>query len=356
MTQDPQNRPWAHGFTPLMRRLSASEPNAPPVGMAQRPQQESFHLGQQASLTFAPREIAKVEVKTATRADGAAFTKTHIKLFGLGMLGPNGALPIHFTELVRERVEAKRDTTLADFIDLFHHRAFSHLYRAWAQSQSAAGLDRADNETFTPYIARLTGDEPLQVQGSALHPHARWASSAHRVRAARNPEGLVRTLSHYFGVAVQLQEYRLQWMPIELQDLCALGQPRQSSALGQGAIAGEFVPDRQNRFRLVIGPLGMDGYLRLTPQGSASGRDLPALMELVRSFIGFEYVWEIELLIAFDAAPATRLGDTSQLGWSTWMDMAEQTRALQKPVTGMVFEPENYIGISASVHTSVHPS
>lgn len=188
-----------------MRRLAAADPARPAIGKAQRPQQENFRLGQQASLAFAPRELAKVEVGT----DIDRRPRVHIGLFGLGMLGPHGALPIHFTELVRERVEARRDATLADFLDLFHHRAFTHIYRAWAQSQSTAGLDRADEETFSAYVARLGGDEPSEVRDSALAPHARWASSAHRVRAARNPDGLVSTLSRFFGVGVVLREYVL---------------------------------------------------------------------------------------------------------------------------------------------------
>lgn len=332
---DASARPWRHGFVPLMRRLAAADPNMPPIGKAERPQQENFRLGQQASLAFAPRELVKVEVLPG--ADERP--RAHIKLFGLGTLGPNGALPIHCTELVRERVEARRDTALADFLDLFHHRAFTHLYRAWLKSQSAAGLDRAGEETFSVYIARLAGDEPSEVQGSALAPHALWASSAHRVRSARNPDGLVSTLSRFFGVVVQLREYMLQWMPIEPQDRCVLGQPRPASVLGEGAMLGEVVPDRQSRFRLVMGPLDLEGYLRLTPQGAATGRDMPALVEIVRSFIGFEYVWEVALLIDRTAAPQSQLGDGTQLGWSTWMAGDGCPR---EPVTGMVFEPESY--------------
>ncbi|QDL54671.1 type VI secretion system baseplate subunit TssG [Rhodoferax aquaticus] len=362
--QDAQARPWAHGFMPLLRRLSAWYAQRPRVGQAERPQQEPYRLGQQASLTFAVREIASVHTGPS---------RTHIKLFGLGSLGPNGSLPIHVTELVRERVEAKRDTTLADFLDLFHHRAFTHFYRAWAQSQSAAGLDRPAEETFTPYIARLGADEPSQVQHSALAPHARWASVAHRVRAPRNPEGLIRTLSHYFGVPVRMQEFCLQWMPLEPQDLCQLGRPLQSSLLGQGAVIGEVVPDRQSRFRLIIGPLDLPGYLRLTPQGAprpgsveqaTTSRtaadtvcDLGALIELVRSFIGFEYVWEVELLVDRQAAPASTLGGTTPLGWSSWLggsddhvqghkDKSSQLQsALRDPqsaISGMVLEPEHY--------------
>jgi predicted component of type VI protein secretion system len=227
--RDAQSRPWLHGFIPLLRKLAAAEPDMPQVGQAQRPQQENFRLGQQASLAFAPRELAKVDIQR----DSKDKARAHIKLFGLGALGPNGALPIHFTELVRERVEAKRDNTLANFLDLFHHRAFTHIYRAWAQSQSAPGLDRTAEETFTP-------------------------------------------------------------------------------------------------------------YLRLTPQGSASGKDLPALIEIVRSFVGFEYVWEVQLLIRSDAAPQAQLGSNTQLGWSTWMATDGLRAAQAQPVTGMIFEPESY--------------
>ena len=332
--QDCQSQPWKHGFAPLMRYLGARRQDQPSIGHAQRPSQESFRLGQQASLAFATREIASVSQRDE---------QWLIKLFGLGTLGSNGVLPLHFTELVRERSEAKMDNTLANFLDLFHHRWLTHMYRAWAQAQSAAGLDRTDAETFSRYIARIGGDEPDEVQDSALSPHARWASVAHRVRSARNPDGLVSTLKRYFGVDVTLQEYCLAWMPIEEQDQCKLAKGGMSAMLGQGATLGEVVPDRQSRFRLIIGPLSLNPYLRLTPQGHQSGSDLEALVELVRAFIGFEYRWEVVLLVHADAAPAAQLGNEAQLGWSTWM--GADRGISERAITGMTFEPENYIAV-----------
>lgn len=332
--QDAHNAPWRHSLMVLLRQMAvrdAQHLQAPRIGLAQRPQQEGFRLGQQASLAFAPRELASVELLP---------DRAHLRVFGLGLLGPNGPLPIHMTELVRERSEGRRDSTLADFLDMFHHRYLTHLYRAWAQGQSAVGLDRVDDETFTRYVARLAGDEPTQVQRSALAPHARWASSAHRIRSARDPDGLVSTLSRYFGVPVQLQEFQLHWVALQVQDQTQLGHPRASGMLGMGAMSGESIPDRQSRFRLVIGPLDLAGYLRLTPQGNASGQDLPALIELVRSFIGLEYEWEVEVRIHANATPPCSLGDGAQLGWSSWMgqDQTEQTYTV-----GMVLNPEHVL-------------
>ena len=139
---------------------------------------------------------------------------------------------------------------------------------------------------------------------------------------------------------VRLLEFQLHWVTLNAQDVCQLGHPRASGVLGTGAVAGERIPDRQSRFRLVIGPLDLLGYLRLTPQGSAGGQDLPALVELVRSFVGLEYEWEVELLIHARAAPPCQLGDDAQLGWSSWMGQSPESVA---HITGMVLEPEQYV-------------
>jgi type VI secretion system protein ImpH len=327
--QDARAQPWKHGFTALLRALAATHDQLPDIGQAQRPQAEAFRLGQLASLVFAPREVGEV---------GWQQGRPAIRLLGLGMLGPNGPLPLHFTEIVRERSEAKRDPTLARFLDLFHHRALSHVYRAWAISQSAAGLDRPDDERFSRYIARLAGDEVDELSDIPLPRHARWASSAHRVRQSRDPAGLAATLAHYFGVHVELREFQRHWIAIDAPDTCRLGTPRDSSRLGAGALAGEVVPDCQHKFSLRIGPLSLRQYLRFTPQGHASGSDLRTLVEWVRAFVGYEYIWEVELLIARDEAPASRMGGDERLGWSSWMGQADT-----EAISGMVFQPENYL-------------
>ena len=341
--------PWKFGFTTLMRRFAARHPQFPRIGLASRPQHEAVRLGQTAALAFAPREIAEV-VPAGKGSRGNNPALPTVRLFGLGLLGPNGPLPLHYTELVRERTENFNDPTLADFLDIFHHRYLTHMYRAWAQAQAAAGLDRAGDETFSRYVAQLTGHDPLEINDSVLPAHARLAASTHLSREARNPDGLAQTIARFFQVPVQLQEFVLHWIRIDGEDQTRLGLPRLSTVLGQGAIAGEVVADRQNKFRLVLGPLGIDQYLRFTP----NGKDLPLLVEWVRGFVGFEFVWEVELRVQNQNAPPARLGDAGKLGWSTWLgDVSSAASARAGKSTpgsardyavGMVFEPEEYVG------------
>lgn len=329
--------PWTCGFIALMRRFGAANPGAPRIGLARRPRQEAFRLGQAASLVFAPREIAELvlpegEASAAGRGNQPAVPM--VRLFGLGLLGPNGPLPLHYTELVRERTEHHGDTTLADFIDLFHHRYLTQFYRAWAQAQAAAGLDRADDETFSRYVAWLTGHDPLEIRDSVLPAHARLAASAHLGHGSRHADGLAGTLAHYFGVQVALETFVLHWIGIGQEDRTRLGQASGSGILGEGAVIGEVVADRQSKFRLVVGPLRLSDYLRFTP----GGRDLPVLVEWVRAFVGCEFVWDVELRVRRDDVPPARLDESQRLGWSTWL--AGDSSDMRDHAVGMVFEPE----------------
>jgi type VI secretion system protein ImpH len=311
-----------------MRYLSARSPSLPEVGQAGSPTQEFFRLAQLPALVFAPREIADIDLQRKL---------PRIRLFSLGALGPNGPLPLHFTEIAKDRLENRKDPTLVDFLDVFHHRFLTLFYRAWAQSQAAAGLDRVNEERFSRYVAWLNGDEFRETESLPLPSHARLAASAHLIREARNPDGVTATLSHFFGVPVALREFVHHWIEIAQDERSRLGKPSLASVLGEGAILGDKTPDRQHSFCLVIGPLSFAEYLRFLPNGG----DLPVLIEWVRAFVGLEYHWEIQLDVRAESAPIAQLGATQRLGWTTWLGRNQQ----EKIATGMAYEPEYYVSM-----------
>lgn len=319
-----RSEPWRYGFFALLRRIGADR-RIDPVGTAPRPRAEPFRLGQQPSLFFAPREIA-----SAHDADG----RLKVRLFGLGMLGPNGPLPIHVTEIARDREQSRHDSTLVNFLDIFHHRYLTLLYRAWASAQAAAGLDRPDDERFSFYVASLAGLDISEIGHGPLPPHARLSASAHLVREARNPDGLRMTLERYFGVPVAIDEYVFNWISVDGDERSYLGKPGAASTMTVGALLGEQVADRQHTFRVVVGPLDIDAYLRFTPQGA----DLPRLVEWVRTFMGYEFEWELELRLKPQSAPPAILGGAQRLGWSGWLGHAPHGDR----ITGVRFKPECY--------------
>ena len=116
-----QKTPWRYGFLNLMRRVDVQLCTVP-AGSAWQPSMEKFRLGQTPTLTFAPREIASVSWQQG---------RLHLSLYSLGLWGPNGPLPLHYTELARNRTESRCDPTLTRFTDLFHHRWLTQFYQAW---------------------------------------------------------------------------------------------------------------------------------------------------------------------------------------------------------------------------------
>ncbi|MGE4802231.1 type VI secretion system baseplate subunit TssG [Yersinia hibernica] len=317
-----KSEPWNAGFISMMRVNAARTPDMPAPGKAMLPEQETFRIGQSANMAFAPREIAHVEMK-----DG----KMDLQLFSLGIWGPHGAMPLQMTELAYTRAEV-HDHTMTDFVDLFHHRALSHLYRAWFVSQDTSSLDRRHDEKFSFYVASLAGLDLKELGHSALPVHAQLASSAHLIREARNPEGLVGALQYYFEVPVSMVEYAQQWIFLDKDDQTQLGDSSSAMLLGDGAILGNTVLDRQHKFELILGPLSLKQYLRFSP----SGQDLPVLREWVRNFVGFEYAWEVQLLLAANEVPTASLMGESQLGYTSWLARNDTSA----DVSGMSFEPE----------------
>ncbi|MCT9872267.1 type VI secretion system baseplate subunit TssG, partial [Paenarthrobacter aurescens] len=91
---------------------------------------------------------------------------------------------------------------------------------------------------------------------------------------------------------VKMREYVGQWLTLQTDDQTQRGVGNESALLGDGAILGHTVLDRQHKFQLIFGPLTLQQYVRFSPWG----QDLPVLCEWVRQFVGFEYAWEVSLV------------------------------------------------------------
>ena len=94
--------------------IECLHPEGPRIGKAVRPAQEPIRLGQEPSLDFAPAVLSGVV------AGGDHPAKVQVRF--LGMLGPNGPLPLYLTDYARERLLHASDATFACFLDVFNHR------------------------------------------------------------------------------------------------------------------------------------------------------------------------------------------------------------------------------------------
>lgn len=326
LLQDAAAAPHRHDFFQLLRALDALHPGQPRLGTARRPVDEPVRLGQPAELAFAAAPLAAVH---PVGQPGARGGKPRIDVRFFGLFGPNGPLPLHLTAYARERRLHKGDETIERFADLFHHRLLLLFYRAWAQAQPAASLDRPDQDRFADYVGSMLGVGGAAWRGRDAAPdHARLAFGGVLARQVRNADGLAHLLSGFLGMPVRVEPFVGRWMPLPEAERSRIGRRaasrRQSTAqLGVSTVLGRAVFDRQHHVRLHIGPLSLAGFEDLLPVGGA----LPAVRALVQQYLGLEFGWDLQLELDKSQVPACRLGPGtsrstgrgSRLGWTTWL-------------------------------------
>jgi type VI secretion system protein ImpH len=302
---------WRYDYFAVMRRLECAQMPEPRWGKAVLTKAESIRIGQEPTLSFAPATFSGLDEATSKRP---AILRQRF----FGYIGPNGPLPIHLSDFIRERVLHHNDRTWLSFLDSFTHRFALHFYRAWAQTHPAVAMDRPQEDGFRRYIGSLIGIGTVsRQQRDTVHDDARLHFSGWLARQVRCKDGVQAVLGAYFEIPVRLETWVGHWMSLATSDTTRLGLA--AVGLGRGTVIGTRVWDRQHRVRLHLGPLNMQQYLAFLP-GSPAHRVLSCWMA---QLLGSEYEWDARLVLAAKQVPQTRLAnaksDQSRLGWTSWL-------------------------------------
>ncbi len=293
-------------FHATMRRLEALFPELPRFGEAVRPSDEPVRVEQEASLAFAPSEVSGFK-------PGEQGRPSQMTVAFLGLMGPDGPLPLHITEYARQRIRHVGDRTLVAFINLFNHRMLLLFHRAWSQVEPTVMQDRPKGRRFETYLGSLMGIGLSEFQGRGAVPdqamlqYVGWFANP-----VRSAEGLRAILADYFEVPVTIEEFQGEWLELPGESRLQLGGAPEVCALGRGTVLGRRAYAVQSRFRVVFGPLSSEKYKRFLPGSFA----LTQLKNLVRAYSGDEFAWDLRLKLCEDASFQIRLGGTQQLSYN----------------------------------------
>jgi len=301
--------PHEFDFFQLLRRLECVYRDHPRLACSPRPADDPVRLGQQPSLAFAPRTVAAFE-------PGGPNSPPRVEVLFFGLFGPNGPLPLHLTEYVYDRLHNAGDATLARFADVFHHRLVSLFYRAWADAQPTVQYDRPEDDRFWKYVGALFGmglpsfRDRDAVPDDAKRYYAGWLACQ-----TRSADGLEAMLSDFFQLPVRIDEFIGEWIDIPEDCRFALESAPETGSLGASAPIGSQVWTCQQKFRIVLGPLTYEQYLRFLPGGAS----LPCLAALVRNDVGDELEWDVQLILKKEDVPPLLVGGLGTLGWTSWL-------------------------------------
>jgi type VI secretion system protein ImpH len=307
--------PTSFGFFQAVRLLERLHPDREPVGMFGDPANEVARFVVHNSLATPASEIQALDV---AEDDPSTMTVNF-----MGLTGPLGVLPLHYTLLVGERIRA-RDRALRDFLDLFHHRMISLFYRGWEKHHLTVGYERDRKDRLTGHVADLIGLPPNVSEASlGLPPETLLFYAGLLGPQQRSALALQELLQDHFGVPVGVEQFVGAWFPVVRSDRRGLTEDESedpAGRLGIGTLVGDEVWDQQSRIRIRLGPLSRTRYNEFLPGGS----DHDTLRRLARFFGGDGFEFEAQLVLARADVPSCVLGgdDPTPLAWSTWVRTA----------------------------------
>ena len=264
-----------------------------------------MHFAQVPHLHFPASEIFDYSVS-------GSRTGT-MQLYFFGLFGPNGALPLPFTEYVHERSHHDYDMAMQRFVDMFHDRLASLFYRAGTRAQSAVSYDRAADDPLSHAAAAL-GGIPGSPQGEdSPLPESAAVAYARELAACGKPPALRRLLERFFRVPVRLRQFVPGYLPIREEERCLLGSSARVCSLGLSALLGCCQRSVSDRVGVEIGPISYEQFRRLAP-GSRGHRRLKAWLQMMSPV---PRCWELIFRVKSEGVAPLALDGTHALGCDT---------------------------------------
>lgn len=297
--------PWRFDFYAVMRRLERSFPERGRIGDVASRRDEYVALGEQAFLDFPASTIAEAG------RDAQGRLRLFVKF--LGLLGPQGALPLATTEETYHW-QLARDDAFPRFLDILNHRFLQLFYRAWADSRPVAQHDRPDLDRFAAYIGSMigVGSKPYLARDSVPDPE-KLAHAGLIGAQAKSASRLQRLLAGLFKTQVEIEQFVGMRLVFDPADRTRLGGAH--CTLGGDALLGASVYSVEDKFRVKIVAADLEQFERFLPNGDRC----EPLADAVFLHLGEQFEWDVELALPVGEVKPVRLGQSGHLGWTSWM-------------------------------------
>ncbi|MBC7858734.1 MAG: type VI secretion system baseplate subunit TssG [Burkholderiaceae bacterium] len=280
------------------------------------------------SLSFPASEIEALSVQARAPVESEAalieallarqLRQIHITPAFIGLLGGQGALPIHYTARIAAHEHETKDAGPRALLDMFSSRIVTLLYAAWDKHRLEP-LPGQRRDKFLPLLLALAGGrvgQPADAGAGGIPDEVHAYYGGLLLQGPLSPVALEHVLADYFALPFEVQESVGRMTALEAGERSALG--RQNCRLGESLTLGPRVWRPDLRARLRVGPLDLARFEQFLPRTSGAA----ALKSMLKIFSNPLIVYEIELILRAPDVRPLRL-DTrarrARLGWDCFL-------------------------------------
>ena len=297
-----------------------------PIGRDSPPSLEVVRLRALPSRSFPASDIYKLTMVPPVEDELKPLFDLTVSFIGL--YGPNGVLPVHYTQNVINETRAKRKSPTRDFLDVFNHRIISLFYRAWEKYRFEIGFERAhhrdDDSTdlFTNCLFSAVGLGPRPLRNRLEVPDELFLFYSGAFSTfPKNAISLERMLVEIFDLEIKVHQFSGQWLQIDPDQQSRMPTRHEpdgvNAQLGRTLVAGSRVWSIDSKFRIRIGPVRYPQFKQLMP----GEKKLVQLAQIVRQYVGPTLDFDVQVVLAKEDVPQMKFDRSSppQLGQNTWL-------------------------------------
>lgn len=281
-------------------------PDSPALGHEGPASHELIRIRPSVSLSCPPSDLESIQPMGEQQIQVTATF--------LGLYGSDSPLPYTYSEHLAQISMDPGGHRVRAFLDMFHHRLYSLLYRAWRKSRLIPTLsDEAGSGAVDPLYDRVLAligfSSKLGLGGDRL---PRLSEARLQVLRARTARGLELMLRQRLGYPCDVQQLQQRQVEIPASELTTVGQ--RHCRLGQDMLMGSKVTDC-NQICVAVEATSFEMFEDLLPDADGR-RDLD---DVLNSYLRDPVDFAIEVTLAAEHVPSWQLGRQGALGRTVWL-------------------------------------
>lgn len=321
----------------LCRLLEVQAPDRPELGTRDTPEHEPVRFGSWPRVGFPAGEVARVEFSDDSSDYGMHAPPT-VRTTFMGLYGVDSAMPSHMIDDIVLREEGHE--VVEAFLDRFHHRLVTLLYRAWKKYRYPESFRTGGSDAHSRNLLCLVGFGWGRKPERAGVPDSRMLALLGLLNLkTRTPEGLAGVIALAVpGVDVRVDEFfpavtvNGQQRPLTSHAVPVSSREGTKKGLGGGYVLGRRLAYRSRAVRVTLCPDNAQHAHDLLP-GAWLHREL---MAFVRLYVGVKADVQLRMEISSRLAPVPTIGmapagPAPRLGWTTVLP-ADEERMITIPL------------------------